>query len=430
MGCGDAGLEAAEQVIRAGLLRLGGVMLGELLAADNGYRGPRVPCGQGHQGVFAGYRDKSFDTALGLVTMARAWYHCAECKHGLAPRDAELGVAGTSMSPGLAAMNDLAAAAGPFAGAARLLGELAGVRLTAKRVERAAEASGTAVAEAGRERAALIAARRLVPLPPSPLPDKLYAVIDGTGVPMTSRETAGRDGKGEDGRARTREVKLAVFFTQDKLDKDGYPVRDRDSASVIATFEPAARFGSLVRAEGIRRGADHVRQLTVLGDGAAWIWNIATDKFPEATQVVDLFHAREHLHSLTRSLEFMLLDRKDEWLAARLEDLDYGDIDGIEAAVRAYPLEGARKDETDKELGYFLNNAPRMRYHWFRSRGLFVGSGVVEASCKTIVGQRLKQAGMHWTVAGADAIIALRCREASTTWEAICTTPHTQTRTA
>ena len=102
---------------------------------------------------------------------------------------------------------------------------------------------------------------------------------------MTARETAGRDGKGEDGRARTREVKLAVFFTQDRLDKDGYPVRDRSSTSVIATFEPASVVRRPGEAEGIRRGADHVRQLTVLGDGAAWIWNIATAKFPEATQV-------------------------------------------------------------------------------------------------------------------------------------------------
>jgi hypothetical protein len=417
-------------VIRAGLLKLGGSMLEQLLAADTGYRGPRVPCGQGHEAVFAGYRDKSFDTALGLVTLSRAWYHCAKCERGLAPRDDGLGIAGISMSPGLAAMNDIAAVAGPFAGAAHLLEELAGIRLTAKRVERAAEASGAGVAARGRERAALIASRKLVPMPPAPLPDKLYAVIDGTGVPMTSRETAGREGKGEDGRARTREVKLAVFFTQDKLDKNGYPVRDRASTSVIATFEPAATFGSLVKAEGIRRGAGYVRQLTIIGDGAAWIWGIATDKFPEATQVVDLYHAREHLYSLTRSLEFMLLDRRDEWLAARLEDLDYGDIDAIEAAVRTYPLEGVKKDEAEKELGYFLNNAPRMRYHWFRSRGLFVGSGVVEASCKSVIGQRLKQAGMHWTVRGADAIIALRCQEASSQWEAICNTPHTQTRTA
>jgi hypothetical protein len=417
-------------VLRAGLLRLGGSMLGEALSADRGYRGPRVRCPDGHEARFAGYRDKSFDTALGLVAVTRAWYHCAECGHGLAPRDAELGVTATSMSPGLAAMNDLAAAAGPFAQAARMLEDLAGIRLTAKRVERAAEASGAALAAAGRGRAALIAARKLVPLPPSPLPDKLYAVIDGTGVPMTSRETAGRQGKGEDGRARTREVKLAVFFTQDKPGKDGYPVRDRASTSVIATFEPAPVFADLVKAEGIRRGADHVRQLTVIGDGAAWIWGIATAKFPEATQIVDLYHAREHLHSLTRSLEFMLGDRKDEWLAARLEDLDYGYIDGIEAAVREYPLEGVKKDEADRELGYFLSNAPRMRYHWFRQCGLFTGSGVVESSCKTVIGQRLKQSGMHWTVPGADSIIALRCHEASSTWEAICNTPNTQTRTA
>ncbi len=223
------------------MLKLGGGMLGQLLAADPGYRGPRAACGNGHEAEFVSYRDKVIDTVLGPVTLTRAWYHCAACKHGLAPRDAELGVAGASLSPGLAAMNDRAAAAGPFAGAAGLLEDLAGVRLTAKRVERAAEASGAAQAAAVRERSALVTARKVVPLPPSPLPDKLYAVIDGTGVPMTSKETAGRHGKGEDGRARTREVKLAVFFTQDKLDDDGYPVRDRDSSSYIATLEPAGR---------------------------------------------------------------------------------------------------------------------------------------------------------------------------------------------
>jgi hypothetical protein len=412
------------------MLKLGGGMLGEVLSADPGYRGPRADCGSGHDAVFTGYREKVIDTVLGPVTLRRAWYHCARCGHGLAPRDAELGVARASMSPGLAAMNGKAAAAVPFARAAGLLEDLAGVRLTVKRVERAAEADGAAQATASRARAGLIARRKLVPLPPSPLPDKLYMVIDGTGVPVTSKETAGRQGKGEDGRARTREVKMAVFFTQDKVDDKGYPVRDRDSSSYIATFDPAAAFADLVKAEGIRRGADHVRQLTVIGDGAAWIWGIATSKFPEATQIVDLYHAREHLHSLTRSLEFMLGDHRDQWLAARLEDLDYGYIDGIEAAVRTYPLQGVKKAEVDKELGYFLNNAPRMRYHWFRSRGLFVGSGVVEAGCKSVIGQRLKQSGMHWTVNGADAITTLRCAQASSQWEAICNHRHNQTPAA
>jgi hypothetical protein len=170
-------------VLRAGLLKLGGGVLGEALSADPGYRGPRVDCGRGHAAVFTGYREKVIDTVLGPVTLRRAWYHCAGCEHGLAPRDAELGVAGPSMSPGLAAMNDKAAAAVPFAQAAGLLEDLAGVRLTVKRVERAAEASGSALAAVSRSAAGLIAGRRLVPLPPSPLPGKLYAVIDGTGVP-------------------------------------------------------------------------------------------------------------------------------------------------------------------------------------------------------------------------------------------------------
>jgi hypothetical protein len=412
------------------MLQLGCGMLGQLLAADRGYRGPRVPCGQGHEAAFVSYRGKVIDTVLGPVTLRRAWYHCVACGHGLAPRDAELGAAGASMSPGLAAMTDRAAAAVPFAEAAGLLEELAGVRLTVKRAERAAESSGTATAAVTRDRAALITARRLVPLPPDPLPGKLYAAIDGTGIPMTAKETAGRDGKSEDGRARTREVKLAVFFTQDKLDKHGYPVRDRGSESYLATFEPASTFGNLVKAEGIRRGAGHVRQFTILGDGAAWIWGIATAQFPEATQIVDLYHAREHVHDLARKLEFMLGDRKDEWLAARLEDLDYGYIDGIVAATRTYPLIGVKKDEIDTALGYFERNAPRMRYHWFRQCGLFVGSGLVEAGCKSVIGARLKRSGMHWTVSGADAIAALRCQQASRPQDQIWPTRRNQTPAA
>jgi len=145
---------------------------------------------------------------------------------------------------------------------------------------------------------------------------------------------------------------------------------------------------------------------------------------------VDLFHAREHLSDLARSLEFMLGDQREDWLAARLDDLDHGDIDGICKAARACHLTGIKKDEPDTALGYFEHNAPRMRYHWFRSRGLFVGSGVVEAGCKAVIGQRLKQSGMRWTVAGADAIIALRCTEASSACEPVCLRPRTQTGAA
>src|SRR5262249_28807881 len=176
--CGAGGCRG---VIRAGMLRAGCGMLARLLAADPGYRGPRAACSQGHQAQFIAYRGKVIDTVFGPVALTRAWYHCAACGQGFAPRGAELGVAGVPLSPGLAVMNDKAAAAAPFAKTAGLLEDLAGVRLTAKRVERAAEASGAAQGAATRGRAALITARKLIPLPPEPLPDKLYAVIDGTG---------------------------------------------------------------------------------------------------------------------------------------------------------------------------------------------------------------------------------------------------------
>jgi hypothetical protein len=269
-------LEAVELALRAGLAQLGGGLLEGLLAADAGHCGPAVGCGAGHQARFVSYRDKAVDTVLGPVSLRRAWYHCGECGHGLAPRDAELGVTGHTMSPGLRKMAARAAAAVPFVKAAALVGELAGITLTGKRTGRSAEADGTAAARVVEAQAAAIAARALVPLPPpAPAPGKLYIAVDGTGVPRVAAGTEGRKGKGDDGKARTREVKLCAVFTQSILDEDGRPVRDPGSSSYLATFDPASEFGVLMAAEACRRGAGHIRQLVILGDGAVWIWNLA-----------------------------------------------------------------------------------------------------------------------------------------------------------
>jgi hypothetical protein len=401
-------------------------LLEPLLAADRGYRGPGADCGAGHQAQFVSYRDKTFDTVLGPVTISRAWYHCAECGHGFAPRDAGLGVAGATMSPGLAKMAARAGEAVPFRPGAGLVADLAGIQLTGRRLGRHAEADGQAAAAVIEAQAAAAAARTLVPLPPAVLPDKLYIAIDGTGVPMVAAETEGRDGKGEDGKARTREVKLVCVFSQTTVDAGGWPVRDPGSSSYLATFAPAAGFGVLMAAEARRRGAGHVRQLTILGDGAHWIWNLATAHFPEATQIVDLYHAREHLHDLGKLLAFMLGDHHKDWLAERSSELDAGDIGAITAAARAFPLTGTKAAERDKALAYFQTNAPRMRYHHFRAHGLFVGSGAVEAGCKAVIGQRLKLSGMHWTCSGATGILTLRCQQASGRWEEIWQQPSGQ----
>lgn len=411
-GCGE-GLGAVETAVRTAMLTLGGRLLAALLAADTGYRGPRVDCGAGHQAAFVGYRNKTIDTVLGPIELRRGYYYCADCRCGVTPVDDQLGVAGASLSPGLRAMTSRAGATVPFAQAAGLLTDLAGITLNTKRVERAAEAAGTIAAAAHAERAHAVLTGQVIPLPPpGPVPDMLYLAIDGTGIPMTPAETAGRAGKHPDGRARTREAKLAAVFTQTRLDDKDRPVRDPDSTSYTATLDPVEAFADLLQAEARRRGADHIRQLVVLGDGARWIWKLADQRFPAATQIVDIFHAREHLHALAEHLAFITTDPAT-WLSERLTDLDNGDIDAIVKAAREYPLVGTKADERDKYLAYFQTNAHRMRYAQYRALGMFIGSGVVEAGCKAVLGQRLKLSGMRWSARGGTAITTLRCDHAS-----------------
>jgi len=416
-----------ELAIRTAMLGLGGRLLEGLLGIDAGHRGARAGCGAGHQAEFVSYRHKTIDTVVGPARLHRAWYHCAACRHGLAPRDAELGVAGASMSPGLAKMNARAAAAVPFAPARRLLAELAGIQLTVKRVERSAEADGTAAAAVLAARASAVRSARMAVLPPAEGPDMLYVAVDGTGVPVVAREAEGRRGKAGDGKARTREIKLGCLFTQTRLNEDGRPVRDPDSSTYLATFEPAGQFAALLNAEARRRGCERIRQLVFLGDGAAWIWNLAGQLFPAATQIVDLYHAREHLHDLASLAGRLLTGHRDEWLAARRDELDAGDVQAILAAGRVLDFTGSLAGERDKALAYFEHNAHRMRYQHFRELGMFVGSGVVEAGCKSLVGQRLKLSGMRWTIPGATSIITLRCHDAGGRWDEIWQRPRSQT---
>jgi hypothetical protein len=247
---------------------------------------------------------------------------------------------------------------------------------------------------------------------------------------MTTKAVADRPGKDPDAaHARTREVKLAALFTQTRLDDEGYPVRDEASTSYLATLAPVGEFAPLVAAEARRRGTEHIRQSVILGDGAVWIWNMANQILPAATQIVDLYHARQHVHDITKAVEFLLPDPKT-WQDERLAELDAGNIEALLKAARALPLVGVKAVERDKTLTYFTTNAHRMNYARYRALGMFVGSGVVEAGCKTVIGQRLKLSGMHWSEPGATAILTLRAQHASGPWEPTGTRPHNQTQAA
>jgi hypothetical protein len=234
--------------------------------------------------------------------------------------------------------------------------------------------------------------------------------MDGTGVPAVKKETVGRQSKVDGQPAHTREVKLGCVFTQTKFDKEGFPIRDPDSTTYTGAIETAEEFGKRIYLEAFQRGSASAVKTVVLGDGAEWIRNLADLHFPEAIQIVDLYHARQHLWELARKLYPNDTMQQKAWMKKHQRLLDKGKIEKLVLTLRAIPSSNSEVAEKLRiETNYFERNAERMRYPKFRRQHLFVGSGVIEAGCKTVIGSRLKQSGMFWTVRGANAIIALRC---------------------
>jgi len=371
------------------------------------YGGPSLPCVCGEPARYAGRRDKTVHSVLGAMTLARAYYHCAACQRGYFPRDAALSIVDSTLSPAVTRMIGLVGAMVSFAEGAELLGELAGVVVNAKQVERTAEALGAEIAADERDRVALNAEADLAPT--------LYLGLDGTAIPMRAAELAGRHGKQADGGAKTREVKLCTVWSAEGRDAEGIPMRDVGSISYSAAIESAATrdidtapspFAQRVRREACRRGFDHAARQVVLGDGALWIWNLADEYFPQAIQIVDRFHVKQHLSDVAKAIYGAGSDLAQHWARQRYDQLDAGDIDAILTCLK---LHSTHCEVARKCIDYLDNNRSRMRYPEFRAQGLCTSTGVVEAGCKVAIGTRLKRAGMHWTLAGANAIIALRC---------------------
>ncbi len=404
--------------VRRSVHEVGGHLVERLVNTDQGgYQGARVRCSEGHQAAFVAYRHKAVVTVLGPVQVERAYYHCATCGRGVIPKDQALDVVGSSLSPGVRRMIGRVGGEEAFAEGRRDLEEFAGVTVKTKQVERVAEGLGEQIEARARAERQAVLAGKLVPLGGDGAVEKFYIAIDATGVPVVPKETAGRPGKGEDGQAKTRDAKLGCVFTQSRLDAKKQPVRDPHSTSYVAAIETAEEFGKRIYAEAVRRGLLRARQVIVLGDGAPWIWALAEEHFPGAVQIVDLYHAREHLGELAKTLYGRTGKGTATWRVARYKALEQGKVEAVVAAMkRTRPRDPTGREAVRKQIAYFQTNAERMRYAQFYRRGLFVGSGVVEAACKTL-GQRLKQSGMRWTVRGANAIIALRCCQVSNRWE-------------
>ena len=408
---GRLDLEAIEMAVRSAMHHAGALALSELLQFPPPPADQRtLPCSCGQQAHYRDLRSKPVLTAVGKVEVLRPYYLCPHCHRGQFPADVELDIENTELSAGVRRMQAVVGQEGPFDHGRQQMKLLADLEVTTKAVERTAEAIGENIAAHEQEEIQRAVQLDLPIVVGTPVPI-LYVQMDGTGVPVVKKETVGRQGKAEGQPSHTREVKLGCVFTQTAWDEDGYPIRDPDSTTYTGAIETAEEFGKRIYVEAWKRGWSRAEKKVVMGDGAEWIWNLAEQHFPGAVQIVDLYHARQHLWELARRLHPNDEANQKAWMKVHQRRLlDKGKIEKLVVALRS--LGSTNPEVIEKirtEADYFERNAERMRYPKFRRQHLFVGSGVIEAGCKTVIGSRLKQSGMFWTVRGANAIIALRC---------------------
>jgi hypothetical protein len=404
-------LEAVEGAVRTAVLSAGTRVIEQLLQSVGVGRRTeilRCDCGQTMHSVGKG--TKRVQTLLGWVQFTRSEYVCPACGKSRHPGDEELDVVNTSRSPGVRRQLARLGAKETFKEVSVDMAELAGITVCRKEAERHAEAVGTQMEQwMAKERLGL--RMQLPPPPETPHGDEtLYIELDGTGIPMVPREIEGRKGKQPDGTAKTREAKVGCVFTQTMVDDEGKPVRDPASTSFVGAIESAVPFGWRLYAEAVRRGLFKAKRVVVLGDGAQWVKNIAQTHFGTAQFIIDYYHASEHIGELSRAL-FDRDSQRAEYYRERWTDLLWeGKLEEFLDQARALlPRNPSSKAEARQQIGYFEKNKQHMRYNLYRGQGLFIGSGVVEAACKNLVGKRFKQSGMEWTLHGANAILAARC---------------------
>jgi hypothetical protein len=399
---GGLAVQQLEVLVRTAVFKSANALVGYLLqqAADRVDEVYQAKPGQQYKGRVRTQVQGMF----GAFSLERDYYYHPGKQQGHYPADAALGLE-TGHTPALTRLICLEGAdETSYQKAEQHLAETGGIHVSARQIQRMVQRVGAA-AQQWQEREAQPGGSA-VPI--------MYVSADGTGVPMRAEELVGRAGKQPDGTAKTRMAYLGCVFTQHQRDEKGHPVRDYESTTYVSSFSPIDEFGPCLRQDAIRRGMALALQVVLLIDGAEALAHMGRLCFPGATQIVDFYHALEHAGRVLVAL----LGRKDHpdyktrlgrWAKRLLNDK----VEQLIAQARAECASKPQAVAVEKELGYFVNNVARMQYGTFRSKGFFIGSGVIEAGCKTVIGARCKQSGMFWSQPGAEHVLALRCIHSS-----------------
>jgi len=344
---------------------------------------------------------------FGSFELQRDYYYHEGKSQGHYPADASLGLE-VGYTPALAKLLCLEGAdETTYLKAERHLEQTGGIRVSARQIQRVVQRVGGA-AQQWQERPAEPGQCQRSDAP------IMYLSGDGTGVPMVPKELVGRKGKQSDGKAKTRQVYLGCVFTQHRVDEQGRPVRDWESTTYVSSFKPIDHFGPLLRQEALRRGMGNAGKVVLLIDGAQGLENMGKLNFKDCVQIVDFYHAIEHAGSVLAALlgSKEHPDHKSQlsrWAKRLLKDK----VEPLIQETRRKCAGTPQAPLVEQALHYFISNISRMQYGTFRAAGYFIGSGVVEAGCKTVIGARCKQSGMFWSKSGAENILALRCINSS-----------------
>jgi len=355
----------------------------------SGYVGPKIACGCGRIAEFKGYYRKRHVSLCGEHVLRRAYYYCKSCGSGFAPVDIKLRLDSGCTSTAVRTRVSRLAAWIPFQRLSKELELLFDLHLSKNTCERISEAVGERVKSENRLREAAVFSGTEPSRDVSP--DRLYIGIDGTGVPMRG--------------GGTRESKTGIIYqTRERAGKT-----EVVGSEYLATLERVDSFGEQVYARAFRHGVENARDVACLGDGASWIWRSFSHHYPDGVQILDYYHACEHLGIVANAWYGEGSASAKRWVEARQADLLSDCVESVIRSMRSWkPADDESKELRRLNLKYFTKNRDRMRYASLSANSYHIGSGLVESACKTVVGMRLKQSGMHWSLKGAEAMLNLR----------------------
>jgi hypothetical protein len=369
-----------------------------LQSEGTGDCGSSLACRQGHRARYVGLRSRQVITVSGLRWLTRAYYYCPQCGKGWCPTDQALGLGRSQCSRQVQALIARFSSYLPYRTVAQEMEAVCGIRLATSTIERYAQALGQRLRQEWEQLEQVREAQDLPAsdLPVSVRPSRLHVTMDGVMAHV------GGD---------WHEVKLGCVYQTMPEGKSSAGKSSAGKAArtrYVATLSPSVIFGKRLRVLAHQAGSDRCRDVAVVADGADWIWQETGKHFPKSVQVVDFYHAAEHLWAFAHARFGEGTPAASEWMQVQKERLLSDNVAQVIAEVSAWSAGKAADQEMQRRLvGYLVKHQQRMRYQTFREAGYHIGSGVAESGCKNVVQQRMKGPGMRWSREGAEAQLQL-----------------------